>query len=776
MGNELRVVGRRLPAYGAAEKATGATKYSLDVCRAGMLVGKLLHSPHAHARIRSIDKSRALALPGVMAVITHAETWQTPLNPSVQDWGLHDISDEINDTYVISEKARFWGDIVAAVAAIDDATAETALRLIEVDYEVLPGVFDVFEATKPGAPLVHDFAPNNVSRTFAFAGNRGDVEGALGEAAVIVEDTFKTSRQYIMALEPLNCLAEFSPTGALTVWMQYQRPLVLRKKLAQVFDLPESMVNVVCENAGGFFGEANWSIAPICVTLAKETGRPVKMTYSRLETNMNCASRETYVITGTLGVDADGMLTAVKEDVIVDSGAYFNRSAACTNVHFADFTGLYRCANVQARAKAIYSNVPMASGFRGYGGPPAYFALEQLVDMAAEKLGMDPVEFRLKNVKGLGDFGHAYPLETGTHAQVIRMGAEKIGWTEKRTRQKVDGNLRRGVGVAAYFDVSGGQPFERFDRNLEMHLNEDGSVTAVFNHPDGGMNLLGTCGQMTAEVIGIDYEDVHFVHGETDGKLWDGGMAGNGGLYTVGNAVVNAARSLKAKIMVAASARLGIPEDDLELRDGHFYAKAGAAADDEPVLSLRALADDAIYKATDGSRNLAIIEAYHPTANPNAFGVVFTDVAVDVGTGVIKIEKLVMVHDIGRAINPATVEGQLQGGLSMGLGYALFEDPAISQVDGVMRGDNYNSYRLASTLDMPDIEVVLYEDPTPSGPFGGKGVGMCGVHCVAAAVANALYDALGVRLKELPLTPERVLAAIDAHVIAQVRGEHKQMA
>lgn len=763
MSPDLSVVGKRLPAFGASDKATGTVKYSVDVQLPGMLVGKLLHSPYAHAHIRSIDKSRALALPGVLAVLTWEDISHVPFNPSVQDFNLHDASHEIADMYVISEKARFVGDIVAAVAAVDDATASRAVELIDVDYEVLPAVFDLIEAMKPGAPLVHDFAENNISSKFGFAGNRGDVEGALSDAAVVVEETFQTSKQYIMALEPLSCLADFTSSGELTVWMPYQRPLILRKKLAEVFGLPESKVNVVCEHAGGFFGEANWGVAPICVALAREAGRAVKLEYSRSETTMNTASRETYVITGTLGFDAEGRLTAIKEDALVDSGAYFNRSAAVTVVHMAGFTGLYRCPNALARATAVYTNVPMASGFRGYGGPPAYFVLEQLMDMAAEKLGLDPVQLRLRNVKHMGDFGHAFPLETDTNASVIQLGAERIGWAEKRAREKVDGDLRRGVGVAAYYDVSGGQPFERFDRNLEMMLNEDGSVTVVFNHPDGGMNLLGTSAQLAAEVLGIGYEDVRFVHGETDGKLWDGGMAGNGGLYTVGNAVVNAARSLKAKILDEASNRLGVPPEELDIRSGQIVPRAAAgSAPSAPLLSLRALADDAIYKSFDGARSLAVIESYHPTANPNPFGVVFTDVAVDVKTGEVKIEKLVLVHDIGRAINPTTVEGQLQGGISMGLGYALFEDPAISPKDGVMQGDNYNTYRLASTLDMPEVEVVIYEDPAPSGPFGGKGVGMCGVHAIAPAIANAIYHATGVRLTEVPLTPERVLAALEA--------------
>ena len=761
MNTELSVVGKRLPAYGAANKATGAAKYSVDIHLPGMLVGRLLHSPHAHARIRSMDKSRAQALPGVLAVISWEDIPQKPFNPSIQDWGLHDASNEINDMYVISEKARFVGDIVAAVAAVDEATANKALELIEVDYEVLPAVVDVLEAMQPGAPLVHDFAKSNVSLTFGFPGSRGDVAGALQDAPVVVEETFKTSKQFLMALETLSCLAGFAPAGDLTVWMPVQRPLTFRKKIAELFELPESKVNVICEYAGGFFGEANWSVLPICVALAKQAGRAVKLEYSRPETGMNTASRETYVLTGTLGVDAEGRLTAVKEEVIVDSGAYFNRSAACTTVHMADFTGLYRCPNVLARATAVYTNVPMASGVRGYGGPPAFFALEQLMDMAAEKLGLDPVEFRLKNVKQMGDFGHAFPLETATHEQVIKLGAERIGWDEKRARQKVDGHLRRGVGVAAYYDVSGGQPFEHFDRHIEMHLDEDGLVTIIINHPDGGMNLLGTAAQLAAEVLGIGYQDVHFVHACTEGKLWDSGMGANSGLYTVGNAVVQTAEALKKKILEEAASQLKVDAAELDIVDGIVRAESAAGRDvTSPRLSLRELAHNALYKGTGPNRSIAVAESYFPTANPNPVGVLFADIAVDVGTGEIKVEKLVLAHDIGRAINPTTVEGQLQGGISMGLGYALFEDASIDRQSGVMRGDNFNTYKLASALDMPELEVLLWEESAPSGPFGGKGVGMCGVHAVAPAIANALYDAVGVRVKELPLTPERILEAL----------------
>jgi xanthine dehydrogenase molybdenum-binding subunit len=768
MGRALSVVGQRVPAYAGAKKVTGAAKFSVDISLPGMLVGKLLHSPFAHANIKKIDTSAADALPGVAAVITWRDVPQIPLNPSVQDWTVPDVSDEVNDLYVVSEKARFVGDIIAAVAAVDQATADRALELIAVDYQVLPAVFDPVEAMKPGAPIVHDSAPTNVSRSFRFPGSRGDVEGALKEADVVVEATFKTSKQYTTPLEPLSCLANFGPAGELTVWMPVQRPLTFRKKIAELFELPESKVNVICEYAGGFFGEANWPVLPICVALAKASAKPVKLEFTRPETAFNTGSREVYVLTGTLGATADGVLTALKEEVLVDSGAYFNRSAACTTAHMSDFVSLYRCPSVSAEATAVYSNIPIASGVRGYGGPPAYFLLEQLMDMAAAELGTDPVEFRLRNVKHLGDFGRAFPVETATQEQVIKLGAEKIGWTQKRARVKAEGSLRRGVGMAAYSDVNGGQPFERFDRHIEMQLNEDGSVTIIFNHPDGGMNLLGTVAQIAAEILGIAYDEVRFVHASTVGKLWDAGMGANSGLYTIGNAVVLAAQALKEKILAEAATQLGIDCGELELDGGAVRVKAaeGALTAGEPgaaqalALTLKELANNAAYQGTGANRSLAVVTSYHPTTNPNPWGAVFADVAVDVETGEISVEKLVLVHDIGRAINPTTVEGQLQGGISMGVGYALYEDASIDPATGVMRGDNFNTYKIPSTLDMPELEVVLWEEPTPSGPFGGKGVGMCGVHGIAPAIANAIFDALGVRVSELPLTPERVLAAI----------------
>mgnify|MGYP002725748430 CR=1 FL=1 len=312
--------------------------------------------------------------------------------------------------------------------------------------------------------------------------------------------------------------------------------------------------------------------------------------------------------------------------------------------------------------------------------------------------------------------------------------------------------------MSSYFDVSGGQPFERFDRHIEMKVGEDGTIVIVMNHPDGGMNLLGTTAQIAAEILGVHYENVRHVHDETEARIWEFGMGANSGLFTIGNAIAKAANSLKQKIFEETAYQLKVEADSLYIEAGVVHAKNK----ENLQISLKDLVNNALLKGTEAARSIAVMESYQPTENPNPFGAVFTDVAVDTETGEVKIEKLVLVHDIGRAINPTTVEGQLEGGISMGVGYAMFEDPSIHPETGVMGGDNYNTYRIPSTLDMPDLDVLLHEEPSKSGPFGGKGVGMCGVQSIVPAIANGIYDAVGVRLTEIPFTPERVLAAINA--------------
>ena len=432
------------------------------------------------------------------------------------------------------------------------------------------------------------------------------------------------------------------------------------------------------------------------------------------------------------------------------------RSNATAVVNMATFGSLYRVPVVDAQLKAVYSNIPEAGGSRGYGEHDALVLLEGLMDDAAEKLNMDPIELRLKNVKHMGEMGIMFPMETDTLESVIRLGAEKFHWAEKRSREKGTGTTRMGVGMSAYFDTSGGQPIEIMDRHITMSLDEDGTVTVTTNHPDGGMNLLGTCSQIAAEVSGLRPEDFRYLHGETKGALFDWGMGANSGMYTAGNLAIKAATELKRQILDAASARLGVPVDDLDISDGVIHV----LSDNTKSLTIRQFADTAMYSHTGPSLNIFVKESFSPTENPNSTGVVFAEVAVDVETGEVKPTKLLIVHDCGRAINPMTVEGQLEGGMIQGLGYALCEELQVNPRTGVLETDNLNTYKIPSTLDVPELEVYIYEEPTPSGPFGAKSVGMSGILGVPAAIGNAIYDAVGVRVKEMPWTAERVRRAI----------------
>ena len=531
MTQELSVVGKRLPHWAAQEKATGAAKYTADIKLPNMLVGRVLTSPHAHAVIKRIDKSAAEKLPGVEAVITWEDIPHKLYNPNIEDITLHMPQAVIKDAYMISEKARFVGDVIGAVAAIDEATAQQALDLIKVEYEILPAVFELDKAMQLGAPLIHDYAKNNVSMHMNFPVAWGNVRDGFQQADVSVEATFQTSKQHTAQLEPLSCIAQFDVSGRLTVWSPNQRFFIVRSKLAELFDIPEGRIRVISNHLGGGFGKmANMGAEPICVALAKRSGKPVKLEYSREEDLFGTWTRETYIESGKLGTRKDGTLTALSLNLLVRSGAYFSRSSATAIVTMGSFTGLYRCPNVSAEMTAVYTNTPCSGGSRGYGVPEAFYMLEQLVDMAAEKIGMDPIEMRLKNLKQLGDPGMVgLPLETYTQERCIRLGAEKIGWREKRSRKKESGNTRRGIGMATYFDVSGGQPFDIQDRNVEIKINEDGSAHLYLGISDMGQNLLGVSAQIAAEVLGLRYEDIHITYGDTDYCSFDAGTYANSG-------------------------------------------------------------------------------------------------------------------------------------------------------------------------------------------------------------------------------------------------------
>ncbi len=758
MSQELSVVGKRLPRPDTPAKATGAARYTVDIKLPGMLAGRVLRSPYPHAKILKADKSKAEKLPGVEAVITFEDVPKKLFNMGIARMLMADPEGygEKQDQYVLTDKARYVGDAIAAVAAISEDIAEQALGLIEVEYEKLPFVIDPEEAMKPGAPRVHDFAEGNIATHMPFPFATGDVGKGFEEADYIIEETFRTSKQKHCQLEMSACIASFDVTGKLTIWSPIQEPHPFRGKIADMFDIPEGMVRWITPPIGGAFGNGGSLRAePICVALAKKAGKPVKLEYSTEEEFIATENRESFIQTGKIGVKKDGTITALQTKLISHAGAYYSHSGCLTVVNMGQFMGLYRCPNMAGEADIVYTNMPVSGAMRGYGNPEASFPLEQLTDMAAEKIGMDPMEFRLKNYRRTGEPSYVpfIPIENCVLEECIEMGAERIGWKEKRARRE-KGVKRRGVGMGIMSHCSCGAPFLLEHSNAFIKLNEDGSANVIVSTCEMGTGILGALAQIAAEGLGLRAEDIHIVTGDTDVTMFDSGSHASRSLYAAGNAVAGAAREAKGQLLERAAKMLEVPANELEVNEGRIYVKVAP----EKGISVAEVARNAIYNFTGECLNISGKCSHSPGQSPT-FQAVFAEVEVDTETGEVKVLKIVVAQDIGRAINPMTVEGQLEGALVQGMGYGLIEDYVINKDTGVVESDNLTTYKIPSILDLPEIEVIIVEQPVASGPFGAKSVGEAGHIIIAPAIANAIYNAVGVRITELPITAEKILKA-----------------
>ena len=764
MVQELSSVGKRLPRPDAAPKVTGAAEYGADIKLPGMLAGRILRSPYPHAKIVKIDTSKAKKLPGVEAVITFEDVPKLPFTRSVMAEALPPFAfaDEVLDQYIVTDKARYIGDWVAAVAATDVYTAEEALDLIEVEYEQLPAVFDPFEAMKPGAPVIHGGKERNIAATISHAFNCGDVEKAFKESDYVVEFSGQNSKQKHCHLEPDVAMAYWDTDGRVTVWSPCQNAHLAKKTLAKrVFGIREGKVRWITPAVGGGFGaRLSFGVEPVCAMLAKAAGKPVKVVVTREEDFAGWNSRTEQHQIMKMGVRKDGTITAIQDRIISDAGAYFSHSGTTTAVNMQHTLGLFRCPNISGEATIVYTNTPTTSGFRGYGNAEGSFILQQVVDMAAEKVGMDPIEFRLKNIKAVGEpsFFMPVPLEHCALEQCIRLGAERIGWKEKwgGWGKKKEGRTRNGIGMSVMNHASGAGGFLLEHSNAMIKLNEDGSATLTVSPCEIGQGILGVLSQIAADAMGLRYEDIRVVTGDTDVTLFDIGTHASRSTYVIGNAVVDAGRKVKKQVLELAAKKLKISADKLDVKEGQVYVKA------EPDKNVRVaeIAHDAIYNYDLTGTHIAATGSFQSGTHSPNFQAGFAEVEVDTETGVIKIIKYVVAHDIGRAINPQTVEGQLQGGATQGIGFALSEDFVVDKSTGQTLSDSFATYKIPSTSDMPEIDVILVEEPVPSGPFGAKGVGEPGLINVAPSIANAVYDAIGIRIHSLPMSPEKLLEAL----------------
>ncbi|HEX9118617.1 MAG TPA: molybdopterin cofactor-binding domain-containing protein [Anaerolineae bacterium] len=747
----MSAVGKRVPRVDAAEKVTGVARYTSDIQLPGMLYGKLKRSPHAHARVVKVDTSRAAQLPGVKAVLTWDDVPHVPHAGQPQPRAGSLAADQ----FVLADTARFRGDGVAAVAATSPEIAEEALDLIDVIYETLPSVFEADAAMAPGAPLIHNTERNLVMPPAIIA--LGDVAKGFAEADFIFEGRYETSRHVPAFMEPYVCICRPEPGGRLTIWSSTQAPFMVRGSISEVLGIPLSQIRVITEHMGGGFGGKQdlYQLEYLTVLLARRTGRPVKMEYTREETFVAGRSRHPVIVELKQGVKRDGTLTARQARFIANSGAYASHGPGITWVGSQMLGGLHKCPNVYIEGLCVYTNAPIAGAFRGYGAPQAYFALETQMDEIAQALHLDPVELRLKNAYQPGDIGPAGTPFLDTHLpDCLRRGAELIGWEERRPAASDPGVVKRGLGVACQLHAATSYPDTREVASVVVAINEDGTVQLRTGASDLGTGAKTVIAQIVAEALGVCYEDIKVVAGDTDSTPYDLGAYASRTTFIVGGAAQRAAVEARAQILAIAAARLGVEVGRLDASEGVIRV----AGEPGRMLTFR----EVMQPVRGDTPPIIMGQGGFAPRNDYSFAVQFAEVEVDTETGQTRVLRIASVHDVGRAINPAGAEGQVEGGLHQGLGYALLEDLVVDPATGRTLNANFVDYKLLTAQDMPEMLVDFIESGDPLGPFGAKGLAEDPVCPTAPAITNAIYNAIGVRIKKLPASAEAVLAALQA--------------
>lgn len=768
---EMRVVGKRVPRLDAMKLVLGKPAYTDDFTPPGVLHGKILHSPHAHARIKRIDVSKARALPGVRAVLT----WQdiTPVRFTTAGQS-HPLPSPL-DTLVLDSKVRFVGDRVAAVAADTPEIAEQALVLIEVEYELLPPIIEIEDALKPDAPIIHDekdctgfkgvFQPRR-NLAAHFSAEAGDLEKGYAEAYRVFEGEYRVPQVQHVALEPHVCLTWLDEDNRLVIRSSTQVPFHVRRILAPVLNIPDKRIRVIKPRiGGGFGGKQEIVIEDICAYLTLITNRPVRMEYSREEEFIAARSRHPQILHFKTGVRRDGTISAMTLSLFATTGAYGGHSLTVQGNTGSKALALYRCPNLRFEMDVVYTNRPPAGAMRGYGAPQGLFALEVHMDEIAAELGMDPVEFRRKNWVQVGDVfalaealgegrkGFPNPLRSTGLAECVAEGTRRIGW-ERRCDPNwhiVPGkpHVRRGLGMAALIHGSGIPGIDMGGAYLKM--NDDASFNLMFGATDLGTGADTVLAQIAAEVLGCRAEDVIVYAADTDLTPFDKGAYASSATFVSGGAVKKAAEKVAVMIKNVASRMLETPPETLRLEDGCVISTNGES------VTLREVALESLHVVDQ--HQIQAAESHMSLMYAPPFAAQFAEVEVDTQTGEVRVKRLVFGIDCGQPINPDGVEGQIDGGMSMSLGYGLSEEMLFSE-DGRLLNGNLRDYHVFRADEMPAIERFIVPARDPSGPFGAKAAAEIPTDGVAPAIINAIYDATGVRLRQIPATPERVWSAL----------------
>jgi xanthine dehydrogenase molybdenum-binding subunit len=750
---DLTIVGKSVKRSDTLEKVTGQAKYAGDVALPGLLFGKIKRSTIAHAKVKSIDVSKALALKGVKAVLTHENV------PRVLHYGSpHPRSASVTkDQYILDDRVRYWGEGVAAVAAVSEEIAEEALALIEVEYQPLPAVFTIEDAMAEAAPRIHDngLEQNNVLPPVVVT--RGDIEKGFAEADLVMEGEYELGRPTPAYMEPNVCACQWDGNGKLTIWSSTQTAFMVRGALAEVLGLPLNKVRVIVEHMGGGFGAKQdlFQHEFLCALLAKETKRPVRMEFTRKETFTGGRSRHPGKIWLKQGFRKDGTITARQARITFNSGAYGSHGPGVTIVGTNALTSLYRCENVRLEGRCIYTNSPIAGAFRGYGVVQTYYALDLQMDEAAERLGFDPAEFKLRNAVREGDIAPSnHPIIGHGLEDCIKRGIEESDWYAVRNNRAGDGVKRRGWGIGCEMHGSSAYPGIKEQGNAIVKMNEDGSVTLLTGTAGLGTGAHTALSQIVAEELGVPFEAVSVVQGDTDIVPWDIGAFASHTTYMGGRAAQIAAAEVRKQICNHAASMLDATPEDLTIRDGLILVESTNRS-----MSLR--------EAVGPTKGMPAVQlvgvgTYTPTKS-YSFAAHFAEVEVDTETGEVSVLQVIPVHEIGKVVHPIAAQGQIEGGIQQGIGHTLSEDYQIDLKTGRSLNPSFVDYKMPLSMDMPPIRTIILETaPDPGGPYGAKGVGEDPIIAIGPAIANAIYDAIGVRFRHYPITPEQVVNALRA--------------
>ena len=750
-------IGKSTPLIDGPQKASGAAEYVSDIRPPGMLEGKVLRSPHPHARVLHVDTEAARRVPGVHTVVTGADA-PTPR------WGWTELKDQ---SILAHDRVRFAGEEVAAVAAEDAAAALEALEHIQVEYEPLPAVFDPEEAMADGAPLIHD-KPRNVA--YEIHVERGDVEKALKEADVVHEETYSTSLQYQAYMEPMGSVAKPENGGRYTLWTPLQHLFLSRDLIADALGLKHTDLRLIQPFVGGAFGgkaleEPN---ALITLLLAMKSGRPVRLLNTRTDEFTAAHPRVPSKIRLRMGARKDGRLLSKETRVVADNGASTGLADAImrTSCYRPDST--YRIENVRVEGYLVYTNKIPTGAFRGFGNPQGTFAQECHLDALAREIGMDPAELRLRNAVQTGDVTvHGWKIGSCGLSECIRSATQAAGWDEARRARK-SGPLRRGIGIACAIHVSGNRMFADWDGSRALvDLDAEGRVTVQTGEGDIGQGSRTVAAIVAAEELNVGMDRIRVSAADTENAPFSLGAYASRLALVAGNAVRLAAADARSRLTPVAAQLLEVAPGDVEWREGAFHVRGSP----ESSVSLAETCREAV--ARNGGEPIRGEGEYDPPsqmadaktlygniAAAYEFAAQVAEVEVDVETGRVRVLRITAADDVGRVLNPLAAHGQVEGAVLQGTGYALLEEMKVEE--GQVINGNFGDYTLPKADTLAAVTSIMIESNDPYGPYGAKGASEAAIVPTAPAIANAVFNATGLRITSLPITAEKVLAALKA--------------